>query len=144
MSDVVDKDVLISIQYDWVSLILSGLKTVELRKRIPNLKCPIKYYIYCTKGSKETKLNKRIRGKVVGWFICECTHFIPKDFVGLPQALKGTCVNPKAALDYANGKPLYGIHVSKLCIYDTPRPLSDFGIKRAPQSWCYIEERHSK
>lgn len=46
----------------------------------------------------------------------------------------------------------YGWHMSNLRIYDTPRELSEFtglrdtrfgaapyDIKRAPQSWCYVE-----
>ena len=34
----------------------------------------------------------------------------------------------------------YGWHISDLKIYDTPKELSDFGLKRPPQSWCYVEE----
>ena len=38
--------VLISIKPEWVELILSGKKTIEVRKGLPNLKQPFKVYIY--------------------------------------------------------------------------------------------------
>lgn len=54
--------------------------------------------------------------------------------------------------DYLAGGEGYGWHISDLRIYDTPRELSEFtglrdtrfgaapyGIKRPPQSWCYVE-----
>lgn len=58
-----------------------------------------------------------------------------------------------ALWDYGKGATLYGWHISKLEIYDTPKQLSEFKglrktkfgyapveIKRPPQSWCYAEE----
>lgn len=36
-------------------------------------------------------------------------------------------------------KKFYGWHISKLVIYDTPKSLSDLGLTRPPQSWCYVE-----
>lgn len=44
------KAVMISIQPKWVELILSGKKTVEVRKTRPSIETPFKVYIYCTKG----------------------------------------------------------------------------------------------
>ena len=62
---------------------------------------------------------------------------------------------------YSNGCDVYGWHISNLVIYDKPRELSEFssgssrlefsnsedgfplkwsGMKRPPQSWCYVEE----
>ncbi len=37
--------------------------------------------------------------------------------------------------------PFYGWHISDLKIYDEPKELSEFGLTRPPQSWCYVEER---
>ena len=34
----------------------------------------------------------------------------------------------------------YAWDISDLEIFDNPKELSDFGLKRAPQSWCYVEE----
>ena len=33
----------------------------------------------------------------------------------------------------------YGWHISNLKIYDTPKELSEFNLKRPPQSWQYVE-----
>lgn len=57
------------------------------------------------------------------------------------QPLSGcTCLTAKEIADYANGKPAYGWHISNLKKYPHERPLSDFGLKRPPQSYCYVEE----
>lgn len=69
------------------------------------------------------------------------------DFVAQTRLVDG------ALWDYGKGATLYGCHISKLQIYDTPKPLSEFKglrktkfgyapveIKRPPQSWCYVEE----
>ena len=45
-----DKAVLFSVNPRYAGLILSGKKTVEVRKTIPLLEPPFKGYIYCTKG----------------------------------------------------------------------------------------------
>lgn len=63
-----------------------------------------------------------------------------------------TCLENGALWDYGHGTPLYGWHISNLRIYDEARELSEFtglrdtrfgaapyDIKRAPQSWCYVE-----
>lgn len=43
------KSVLISIQPKWCEKIVSGKKTIEVRKSRPKLETPFKVYIYCTK-----------------------------------------------------------------------------------------------
>lgn len=50
------KTVLISIQPKWCEKIISGEKTVEVRKTRPKLETPFKCYIYCTKGDKDKAL----------------------------------------------------------------------------------------
>ena len=44
------KAVLISIRPKWCEKIANGEKTIEIRKRRPNLETPFKCYIYCTKA----------------------------------------------------------------------------------------------
>lgn len=41
--------------------------------------------------------------------------------------------------EYGKGKDLYAWHIDDLEIYDKPKELNEFGLKRPPQSWCYIE-----
>lgn len=47
------KSVMISIKPKWCDLIVSGKKTIEVRKTRPRIKTPFKCYIYCTKPSKK-------------------------------------------------------------------------------------------
>ena len=78
------------------------------------------------------------------------------------------CLTDKQIIDYlGNGKEGYGWHISDIVIYDKPKELGEFKkvnrkcwyadlglakrdcpecknaecfLKRAPQSWCYVEE----
>ena len=76
-----------------------------------------------------------------------------------------SCLNLKGMHDYLHAQTGYGWHITDLRIYDAPRELSEFErpyecdecdakwatecnacreegkIKRAPQSWCYVEEK---
>lgn len=64
------KAVLISIRPDWVEKILSGEKTLEVRKTRPKLETPFKVYIYCTAGNLGYKVNNGIRKTVVKEKFC--------------------------------------------------------------------------
>ena len=69
------------------------------------------------------------------------------------RAISASCVSKEELNAYGAKAPLlYGWHISDLRIYDAPRELSEFtglrdtrfgaapyDIKRAPQTWCYVE-----
>ena len=185
------KSVLISIQPKWCELIASGKKTVEVRKTAPKLETPFKCYIYCTnkkpylvwgdvfRGNWETefthlsgynrkeaeKIWEVFNGRVMGEFVCD-EIIVAKhgEYCKIPIAK--TNLDAYEFMDYADGKTIYGWHISNLVIYDTPKPLTDFVVreclwhnirnngcidasgercldcrlKRPPQSWCYVEE----
>ena len=97
-------------------------------------------------------------GKVIGEFTCDrIDRLAPaNDPYGIydidDDYVLQTCLENGALWDYGHGTPLYGWHISNLRIYDAPRELSEFtglrdtrfgaapyDIKRAPQSWCYVE-----
>lgn len=175
------KAVLISIRPEWVNKIIAGEKTVEIRKTKPNLETPFKCYMYETQGKSDTPwidedghMIFRGRGKVVGELTCDRIDEYDDDTISSHQHedyarwndfdLDRACMHPEDFQNYANGKWLYGWHISKLEIYDTPKPLSEFSrpfeicigkvcdeygcayckngghIKRPPQSWRYVEE----
>ena len=117
-------------------------------------------------------------GHVAGEFVCDnirplmAESFIVKE--DAEKAMLGTSLTSEQIKDYAGWKgkkwwdcnDLYKWHISKLEIYDTPKPLSAFKglcklevgcgecpyynytkmkcdgrkIKRPPQSWCYVED----
>lgn len=102
-------------------------------------------------------------GRIVGEFVCNMIYRIGCDSIGIfshysvdifdnhvyeylalyPDSsfapMSKTCVTKSEFLEYANGKQVYGWEIEKPKRYKTPIDLSAFGIKRAPQSWCYVE-----
>lgn len=160
------KAVLISIRPEWVEKILAGEKKMEVRKTRPNMETPFKCYIYCTNSGVAMGMWGKHR-KVVGEFTCnKVTNLFSNSRFWLDEDyVLQTCLSAAEIRKYANGaNGLYGWHISKLEIYDTPKPLSEFSrpfeicigkvcdeygcayckngghIKRPPQSWCYVEE----
>ena len=154
------KSVLMSIQPKWCELIASGKKTIEVRKTAPKIATPFKVYIYCTQGKYEAlwrygcsyyydtqfpnERPNKVNGKVIGEFVCD-KMFDIYEFSGsrfwLNETLvKATCLTEKEINDYGKGKDVFGWHISNLVIYDKPKELSEFSLKRPPQSWCYVEE----
>ena len=109
-------------------------------------------------------------GKVIGEFTCERIAPITYDGGRLwcptnAAFSPATCLSQAEIIAYIGDKGrCYGWHISDLKIYDTPRELGEFErpyecgecnakwasecnacyeenkIKRAPQSWCYVEE----
>lgn len=197
------KAVLISIRPKWCEKIVSGMKTIEVRKTRPKLDTPFKCYIYCTLqgcneffrvdlGGDVAKWNRGKwadrKGKVIGEFTCDRIDWITHiGYTGIPNLvetricdaatmrtspvgwlLNAACLTPKMLNDYLAWGDGYGWHISDLRIYDAPRELSEFRracpnswycescamywenngtcgneslqLKRAPQSWCYVEE----
>lgn len=55
-----------------------------------------------------------------------------------------TCLTREELDIYLKEKSGYAIYISNLEIFDIPKELSEFGIKRAPQSWMYVKEDNNK
>lgn len=93
------KAVLISIRPKWCEKIISGEKTIEVRKNRPKLETPFKAYIYCTTGRPDLNIpisQERLmqdylntgsmkslncphgNGKVIGEFTCDQIYEIRK------------------------------------------------------------------
>lgn len=153
------KAVLISIRPKWCELIVSGEKTLEVRKTRPKLETPFKCYIYRTKGKERRIVNGKcfdvlIGGSVIGEFICD-TFVVDKTFGHDPLFNGAACMSEEECAVYSCSSPLYGWHISDLKIYNKSKELSEFvGLKTLrngfemrlceipPQSWCYVEEIH--
>lgn len=110
-------------------------------------------------------------GMVIGEFTCDRIYKIDKDSVdfiftcdhgGYPIYKKaaeeccGLCVAmpDNELFDYLGHRQAYGWHISNLKIYDRSKApeaftglrdtkfgAAPYEIKRAPQSWCYVEEQ---
>ena len=149
--------VMISIKPQWCELITKKEKTVEVRKTRPKIKTPFKCYIYETKGLYRGSGGCLFQGlgKVIGEFVC---NFI---YENLSYDSEDTRIPASDLKIYANGRPLYGWHISDLVIYDKPKSLYEFSkhdntydnafgwmfddrqknvqLTIPPQSWCYVE-----
>ena len=135
------KAVLISIRPEWCEKIMTGQKTVEVRKTRPKMNPPFKCYIY-----------KCGNGKVIGEFLCD--EIIEDRTYGHNEEFyRAACMSAYDAAAYAMQSPMYGWHISDLRVYDHPRDLWEFTglrqtrfgwepvpITRPPQSWRYVEE----
>lgn len=82
----------------------------------------------CDDYSKDNFLN----GKVIGEFVCDeigtyyaiYPHNAESHYCNLLEIYG--CVTAKEVQDYGKDKPLYGMHISDLVIYDEPKELSEF------------------
>lgn len=110
------------------------------------------------------------KGNVIGEFVCDRIDIIDiiddpvMTYIRVNQLNQHpdicitaeTCLNINQLQRYLNDKKGYGWHISDLKIYDEPKELSEFEglrktkfgyepieIKKAPQSWCYVEEGES-
>lgn len=146
------KAVLISIRPEWVEKILSGEKTLELRKNKPKLEAPFKVYIYCTNQKNTILWNARSyiyiddhnhnafdrcwNGSVVGEFVCD-TYVTDKTFGHDALFNAAACISEPDVVAYSAGTQLYGWHISDLKIYDTPKQLNEFWFP--PELYCEKE-----
>jgi predicted transcriptional regulator len=124
------KAVIMSLKPRWWEKMLSGEKTLEIRKTAPaggagdENPWPLLVLVYVS-GT----------GEVRGQFTC---HGWIK--TNLFNCLAGrSCVPIEDLEKYAAGKSLCGWTVKDPQKYDTPRPLAEFGLERPPMSWQYIE-----
>lgn len=125
------KTVLISIKEKFWRLILSGEKSLEIRKARPkDIEYPFRVICY-------------ISGRgIMGAFICD--GVIKTN--NYPQLAESSCLSVGKLFEYANGisgrsdNCLYGWHVEKgtPVEFDTVLRIETAGLNRPPQSWCYI------
>lgn len=126
------KAVMLSIRPEWCEKIAQGRKTIELRKSKPKLELPFKCYIYFTIGCPTSAqyewCDYEPYGKVIGEFVCDAvlSHC---EMANADIAEQMSCVRREKILEYSGGKEVFGWHISKLAIYDTPRPLYEFFVK---------------
>lgn len=140
------KEILISIQPQWVEKILNGEKTIEIRKTMPNCKMPVKVYIYVTKnkswGDKLIYVTDPLNvidpfyelgykfnsiPKVNGKVVAEFTLNKVDELDGADAKIeKLSCLTMGELYKYANGKNLYAWHIIDLKVYDKPKELGEF------------------
>lgn len=78
-------------------------------------------------------------GKVIGEFVCDAiiSHC---EMANADIAEYQGCIRREKLFEYANGKELFGWHISDLVIYDKPKELSEF--KTKCNGVCADTKRH--
>ena len=125
--------VLISIRPKWCEKIISGEKTIEVRKTRPKMDTPFKCYIY-----------RSVQGGVIGEFVCDdiferivrvgaiceppkyCICDWNMDCTPLDTLLADACLTKDELEKYLDGGVGYGWHISDFKLYDKPLPLNTF------------------
>lgn len=141
------KTVLLPVHPNWLELILSGKKTIEVRKTKPKEAVPFRVLLYCTKNPHELAKDKNgnivllsrnkkadisdleiLSGKVVAEFVCDfvAEHNANNQIQAYYNGTQETCLSPAETVLYAKGKRIYYWHISDLKIYDNPKELSEF------------------
>lgn len=140
------KAILISIKPQWVSKILNGTKTIEIRKTMPKCDLPIDVYIYCTKDkdilyenvlTNNFYLNlhnpaigvEKRNGKVVAKFTLNRVEEISYSnsiYMVWNYTTHRACITEKEMVNYLKGKKGYAWYISNLVIFDRPRELGEF------------------
>lgn len=160
--------ILLSMKPKWGQLILELKKTVEMRKFA--VKPGTLVYMYITKDKKENlcwkfdyeydNCGRKLNGKVAASFVVDkCVdmmrwtyQFKDNEFYDI---LKKACLSIKDLENYTGPQPkkLFAWFIKELKIFDRPKELYDFmrkrkykyglcfsRIKKAPQSYCYVED----
>lgn len=129
------KPIMLSIKHIHCEKILERIKKSELRLHAPFQPTPYRMFLY-------DSLSSGGSGKVVG----ECCVYDAVSWrmcVGIPSHLAETaCVTNDEIWRYCHEgqKDIHELRLIRVKRYDKPKELSEFGLKRPPQSWCYVEE----
>lgn len=126
-------EILMSIKTEYTNKILAKIKLYELRKKPLNEKVDT-IIIYSSGKDK----------KVVGEFkIDKIIKDSPNNIWNLGENVLG--IDKKSFYEYfKNSEYAYAIKIKDIIKYDIPKDLRDFGIKKAPQSFCYIKEDNNE
>lgn len=163
-----NKDLLMSIQPQWVYKICNRIKTIEVRKTKAKHDPKFRIFVYCTKGGEQLHIldqktvvkgkstvrpDLNLNGKIVGHCTCtEIREFRWDDFNHCydidDDSLAASCLTQEQLYEYGKGQTLYGYVLSTFMMYCAPCDISEAyqkidekhikTLKTAPQSWGYI------
>ena len=129
--------ILMSIHPEWIAKIVSGEKTVEVRKTRPEIAPPFRVFMYQTKP-KRGDINEK-DGFVVGEFTCDDICKIDRDSIGFcyrwpgrliyaetPGSAYRDCMTQFSRWSYLKDKTGYGWHIKEVTMYERPMALPEF------------------
>lgn len=131
-------NIILSIKPKWARLIYEGKKTIEWRKTLPKkIKKGDKVFLYETSPVFKITGHFDYNGTEIYNKNGDDVKWLRKDFV----EDKGCVAIDRLNQYQGQSSHVYGWRVSLPCKLSTPKTLEDFGLKRAPQSWQYVETR---
>lgn len=143
------EDILLMVEdYDYGSMTYYASKPLLIEK--PTRKASkdesIVYGYYSDKRFKDTEHEWKLNGKVVAEFEANAENiffvdgcFYETDTLSANTLLARSCLCEADLDEYLGGKDGTAILIDNLKIFDKPKNLSDYGIKKAPQSFMYID-----
>ena len=123
-------DIILSVKSKYLKRIYAGTKSIEIRKQVPRKLKPrdIVWFYESGKGAV-TGLGRFYGSKVV----------TPKEALEKYRDEMG--VTDTEFWNYVgDATEIVLLGFTMVSYMDKGLPLSDFGLKRAPQSYCYIED----
>lgn len=135
--------------------VFNGEQTILVRKRVPKIDTPYEVLVYMTATKERCRLweyitayqigDKMVDGsqKVIGSFVCDGVEECVPDYDPYTETFfnyffesGNDCLTAKEIRTYGKGDPLYGLHITKPKLFDTPKELSDY--------WLYNDELHKR
>lgn len=124
------KKILLSIKPCYVAEILTGRKTVEYRKRIPQDDTVRQVLIYSTHPVKRVVAEFDLGG-----FLYGTPEWLWEQTSEIGGITKGVFDH------YFEGKDAaYAYQIEHLQIFEQPKPLAEYGLEKGPQDFCYVDE----
>lgn len=150
------KSVMLSIQPKWVEKIVTGKKTIEVRKSRPKIETPFKCYIYMTQGAfkdlgsyGEWVYKNRMR--VIGEFVCDKVYSIKnrgsrfsvadEEQSVTNEIARQSCLDYDDMVSYFGNKDGYGWHITDLKVYGNPKELIEFSRPCSYEGLCFSCDR---
>ena len=124
-------EVILAVRPKWLRLIFRGMKTTELRKSIPNTAEPFLVDFYETKSDSGS-------GMVIGRCKCYLAARVtdPSQMAALQDS---SCVTVADMRRYSRQRHICAWYLAEVEHLKEPRRLMEYGIRHAPQSWCYVK-----
>lgn len=124
-------DIILSIKPKYADLILSGQKTIELRRRFAK---------YCDDSDRIYLYASSPIKSVVGYLqYCKIERY-NTNITYLKNLIEQLQLTWNEIEDYLKGSYSYVyIQIRDYKKFEEPIPLSEFGIKNPPQNFCYID-----
>ncbi len=125
------RDIVASIHPRHAQAILDGTKTVELRRKIWRSGVEVdRMYIYET---TPTRL-------IVGHVAVVHTNTLPPGDIWYHYGDRALVTAAEFDDYFSGAEEAHALVVGRPFRYDHPYPIAKLGLRRPPQSWCYVPE----